>query len=111
MKTKFKQLKKLQSSIIELLKKQEYQSIIKEELKFDIETLDDSTLLYLFGTNRLALNDLILAEKYLKKSIKINNNSAHAVANLGMVYDKQEKFDEAHECYINSIEIDLKGDL
>ncbi len=108
MKTKFKQLKKLQSSIIELLKKQEYQSIIKEELKFDIETLDDSMLLYLFGTNRLALNDLILAEKYLKKSIKINNNSAHAVANLGMVYDKQEKFDEAHECYINSIEIDPK---
>ena len=65
MKTKFKQLKKLQSSIIELLKKQEYQSIIKEELKFDIETLDDSMLLYLFGTNRLALNDFILAEKYL----------------------------------------------
>ena len=61
MKTKFKQLKKLKSSIIELLKKQEYQSIIKEELKFDIETLDDSTLLYLFGTNRLALNDLGLA--------------------------------------------------
>ena len=108
MKTKFKQLKKLKSSIIELLKKQEYQSIIKEELKFDIETLDDSTLLYLFGTNRLALNDLILAEKYLKKSIKINNNSAHAVANLGMTYDKQEKFDEAHKCYINAIEIDPK---
>ena len=87
--------KNLVNEVIKLLKEHKYQEILFHEKKFDIDKLENALLIYLFGTNRLALNDLNLAENYLLKSIKMNDKFAEAYSNLGILYEKQEKFDLA----------------
>ena len=50
------------NEVIKLLEEQKYQDVIVHEKKFNIDKLENALLIYLFGTNRLALNDLNLAE-------------------------------------------------
>ena len=92
---KTNKLNNISSELIKLLQQKKYQEVLKFEKEFDIDTLEDATLLYLFGTNRLALDQLILAENYLLKSIEIDNNLVHALTNLGILYEKQDKNKDA----------------
>ena len=96
------------NEVIKLLEEKKYQHIIVHEKKFNIDKLENALLIYLFGTNRLALNDLNLAETYLLKSIKINDKLAEAYSNLGILYEKQEKFDLAVKYLKKSIKIKPK---
>ena len=92
---KTNKLNNISSELIKLLQQKKYQEVLKFEKEFHIDTLEDATLLYLFGTNRLALGQLILAENYLLKSIEIDNNLVHALTNLGILYEKQDKNKDA----------------
>lgn len=96
------------NEVIKLLKEQKYQNVIVHEKKFDFDKLENALLIYLFGTNRLALNDLNLAETYLLKSIKINDKLGEAYSNLGILYEKQKKFDSALKFLKKSIKIKPK---
>ena len=52
------ELNHITSEVIKLLQLKNYQEILKFEKEFDMDILEDTKLLCLFGTNRLALNQL-----------------------------------------------------
>ena len=89
------ELNHITSEVIKLLQLKNYQEVLKFEKEFDMDILEDTKLLCLFGTNRLALDQLNLAENYLLKSIEIDNKLVHALTNLGILYERQDKNEDA----------------
>jgi len=47
-----------------------------------------------------------LAERYCRIAIRVQPSSPHAYSNLGIIYDSQDRIDEAIRAYLTSLEFD-----
>ena len=87
-----------------LLNSHKYKEIRDIELDINGNKLQDPFILYVFGTNRLQLNELEEAE-FFKKSVKNSNEFFEAIVNLAVVYEKKIKIKNAISFYKKGLEI------
>ncbi len=99
------QNKIINDNLLQLMKLGRNVDVKSFEKNYQIEDINDPTLLYIFGTNRLLLNEYYEAKLYLKKSVKLNNNFCEAFANLAVIFDNEEDYDNALFYYDRALEI------
>ena len=100
-----KQNKIVNTNLLQLINLGKNVEVKSFEKNYKIEDINDSTLLYIFGTNRLILNEYYEAKLYLKNSIKLNSNFCEAFANLAVVFDNQGDHKNALFYYDKALEI------
>lgn len=85
----------------------EYEKAIyhrKEALKF---SPNDATALYVIGTYYERLNDFENAENYISKALQLLDHSlSHEYQKLGIVLNRQKKYDQAIKAFQKSIKED-----
>ena len=69
------------------------------------EDLNNFKLYFLLGTAYLQINNLDLAEKNLKNSIRLNEKFSGAFHNLGVVLNLKKNFNEAKIQFLNALKI------
>ena len=83
------------TNLLQLMKLGKNNDVKYFEKNYQIENINNPTLLYIFGTNRLLLNEYYEAKLYLKKSVTIKSDFCEAFANLAVIYDNEGDHENA----------------
>ena len=94
---------------IKLYENQEYDNLIND-IKIELKTIDNPMLYNLLGAALINKNDLIEAENNYKTLIDKFPNYIDGFINLGTVYQKMKKYDDASNLYNTVLDMENIND-
>ena len=94
---------------IKLYENQEYDNLIND-IKIELKTIDNPMLYNLLGAALINKNDLIEAENNYKTLIDKFPNYIDGFINLGTVYQKMKKFEDASNLYNTVLDMENIND-
>lgn len=73
--------------------------IFQELFKFDYYKIKKLSILHLLGGYYYITDNLSLSKKYYEKALKLNKNDSVAINCLGIIYQREDKYDLALNCF------------